>query len=255
MGKDLIPLVQKALINPSGTPGDTREDIRRKKKDLFKALFGDILPEIVDEELKLREERKQAQQKIDEDARIQESLKWMEDYQIQQEDLRRNPYLRMNEVTRILGISAQTVCRLTKLGKIKGKYEAGWGWFFRQDDILDVKSNLTKIVDWRAKKAAVTSEFRKNLNRLALLDKEDTYMTLAQLEQRGIIPVSASTVRNWIKKGSIRYKTIKKNMGDEERIVYYVGVNYLKELFANPPPWLARNMKISKGCRATETTD
>ncbi len=252
--KSLIPLIKQGeIISLSGLPGNTKEDIREKKKELFRALFGDVLPEIVEEELRSREEQKKEQARLEEEALQREKLEWLEEYKAQQEDLKRNPYLGMKEVTRILNLSNKTVCRLAKLGKIKGEHEAGFGWSFRQDDILDARNNMSKLINSTMKRIVHRQHFERNLKLLATLDKEDTYMTLEQLRIKEIIPVSSMTIRNWIKKESIKYKITREKTETGERITYYIGINYLRELFADPPPWLARSMKISRGCRPTTT--
>jgi len=213
-----------------------KEGLRDGFKDLMKEAFNEFLG---DKQVKEIQEEIEQQRKDEEHRK--EMAKWMEEFKARQEEEKHNPIINTKEAAEILGVTTCTVISLAKRGhlKVKGEKDGSFGWQFKKNEIEAFKNFLPDLIRRRRKRYA--RKISKSFN----TDPKDPYMSPLALKEKGISPITSSILIKYIKKGYIQHKIYCATKG---KIFYYVRVNHLKELLANPPDWLKKSLKLSKAC-------
>jgi len=217
---------------------DTQDEIKEKveeSKQGKKLTIGEI--DKLERDIKWLKEQVSPQKEKD----FEEMSEWVERMKAREEEEKHNPTITTKETARILGVCAQTVVNLAKRRLLKGEYSKGSGWFFKKNEICAFKELLPDLIKRRWRRYA--SKTIKKVN----TDPEDPYMTHLQLERKGVISFTGCTLLKYAKKGLIEHKVVLVGKG---KSLYYIRVNHLKELLANPPKWLQKALKWSQACRS-----
>lgn len=221
----------------------TTERLEREEKNLLRRLAE--VREKLGKSTKIMplEENDIHSEIISEQQRIEEWRKWKEEWDAKQKEALDNPPIRLREAAEILGISTQTLIKLAKEKRVNAKHERRLDWFFKRKEIEALKDSIQMLVKIKRR------PYGRKACRMVNTDPGDRYVPPLQLERKGIIPLTYNTLLSHAKKGHIRFKVITLS---KSKPMYFLSVNHLEELLANPPDWLKKALKWSEACRAEE---
>lgn len=217
-----------------------REKVKEGIRDGFKDLMKEAFDEFIGDKRVKEIQEEQEQQRKEEEYR-REMAKWNEEFKARMEEEKHNPTINTREAAELLGIHVSTVIKFIKRKLLKGEKSGLFGWQFKKNEVEAFRRFLPDLIRRRIKRYA--RKISKSFN----TDPEDLYLSPLELEKRGISPVNANTLIGHIKKGRIEHKIYCAVKGKK---FYYVRLNHLKELLANPPDWLKKSLKWSESCRA-----
>ncbi len=135
----------------------------------------------------------------------------------------------MLEAAKMLNVSTGTMQNFLRTGNLKGEHD-GWGWKFVKSDVENLLKEkpefLVKI--WNSGR----SYKKRGRNDGEIVFEGERYIHRNRAAE--IINLSGSTIGKYAKAGLIRHTRVS---GSD----FYVSINHLKEIKANPPDWLKKS--------------
>jgi len=203
-----------------------KEGLREGMKDLMKEAFNEFLGD-----KKVKEIREERQQEKRDAEKVRDNAEWTERFRAKMDLEKENPTMFQKEAADLLGINSCTLANYAKAKHIKGEYIRGNGWSFKKKEVLAFQGLLMpQIYKRRAKKYGS--------KQIEPFQNEYKSTTWIHRNRQDICPLTPTVLVRFCKKGLLEHKKI--NAG--KRWFYYIKIEHLKTLMANPPGWLKKSL-------------